>query len=164
MGKLKLEVNDDEIAARKEQYGFFALFTNHPGLSAEDMIAIYKSRNVVEEGFRALKSDSKIDPVYHSKDMRIETHTVLVVAGYLLLSLLRAILYYNGMEYSYGGLTDTIKSGNAVEVFYEHGQLRNRLYIQRPVNPAADLEAIFRELKIKVPMFDVKEVVPTNNS
>ena len=34
----------------------------------------------------------------------------------------------------------------------------------RPVKPAADLEAIFRELKIKVPMFDVKEVIPTNNS
>ena len=28
----------------------------------------------------------------------------------------------------------------------------------------ADLEAIFRELKIKVPTFDVKEVVPTNIS
>ena len=163
-GKLKLEVNETGIDARKEQYGFFTLFTNHPGLSAEDMIAIYKSRNLVEEGFRALKSDSKIDPVYHSKDMRIETHTVLVVAGYLLISLLRAILYNSGITYSFGGLTDIIRSGNAVEGFYEHEQLRNRLYIQRPVKPAADLEAIFRELKIKVPMFDVKEVVPTNNS
>ena len=28
----------------------------------------------------------------------------------------------------------------------------------------ADLEVIFRELKIKVPTFDVKEVVPTNIS
>ncbi len=96
----------------------------------------------MEEGFRALKSDSKIDPVYHSKDMRIETHTVLVVAGYLLISLLRAILYNSGITYSFGGLTDIIRSGNAVEGFYEHEQLRNRLYIQRPVKSAADLEAI----------------------
>ena len=164
MGKLELNVNDKEIETRKEQYGFFVLFTNHPGLSAEEMIAIYKSRNLVEEGFRALKTDSKIDPVYHSKDMRIETHTVLVVAGYLLLSLLRAILSDRGIAYSFGGLRDTIKSGNAVEGFYKHEQLRNMLYIRRPVKPAADLEAIFRELKIKVPMFDVKEVVPTNIS
>ena len=120
------------------------------------MIAIYKSRNLVEDGFRALKSDSKIDPVYHSKDMRIETHTVLVVAGYRLISLLRAILKRSGMEYSYGGLKDMIKSRNAVESFYEHEQLRNRLYIRRPVKPSVDLEAIFRELKLRVPMFDVK--------
>ncbi len=163
-GKLKLEVNETEITARKEHYGFFTLFTDHLGLSAEEIIAIYKSRNLVEEGFRSLKSDSKIDPVYHSKDMRIETHTVLVVAGYLLTSLLRAILNSNGMEYSFGGLKDTIKSGNAVEGFYEHEKLRNRLYIHRPVKPTADLEAIFRELKIKVPTFDVKEVIPTNIS
>jgi len=163
-GKLKLEVNETEIAARKEYYGFFALFTDHRGVSAEEIIAIYKSRNLVEEGFRALKSDSKIDPVYHSKDMRIETHTVLVVAGYLLTSLLRAILNRSGIAYSFVGLKDMIKSGNAVEGFYEHEQLRNRLYIYRPVKPAADLEAIFRELKIKVPTFDVKEVIPTNIS
>lgn len=163
-GKLKLVVNETEISARKEHYGFFTLFTDHRGLSAEEIIAIYKSRNLVEDGFRALKSDSKIDPVYHSKDMRIETHTVLVVSGYLLTSLLRAILKSSGMEYSFGGLKDTIKSGNAVEGFYEHEKLRNRLYIYRPVKPAADLEAILERLKIKVPTFDVKEVIPTNNS
>ena len=118
----------------------------------------------MEEGFRALKSDSKVDPVYHSKDMRIETHTVLVVAGYLITSLLRAILLRSGITYSFGGLKDTIKSGNAIEGFYEHEKLRNRLYIYRPVKPTADLEAIFRELKIKVPTFDVKEVIPTNIS
>jgi len=38
------------------------------------------------------------------------------------------------------------------------------MLIYRPVKPAAELEAIFRELKIKVPTFDVKEVIPTNNS
>lgn len=46
----------------------------------------------MEQGFRSLKSDMEIAPVYHSKDKRIETHTVLVISGYLLLSLLRAVL------------------------------------------------------------------------
>ncbi|MEA1907355.1 MAG: transposase, partial [Euryarchaeota archaeon] len=138
-GKLKLEVNETEIAARKEHCGFFTLFTDHQKLSAEGIITIYKSRNLVEEGFRSLKSDSKIDPVYPSKDMRIEAHAVLVVAGYLINSLLRAILNCSGMVYSFGGLKDAIKSGNAVEGFCEHGKLENRLYIYRPVKPTADL-------------------------
>ncbi|MCK4811305.1 MAG: hypothetical protein KAS74_03430 [Methanosarcinales archaeon] len=46
------------------------------------------------------------------------------------------------MEYPFGGLKDTIKSGNAVEGFYEHEKLRNMLYIYRPVKHAADLEVI----------------------
>ena len=72
----------------------------------------------------------------------VQTHTVLVVAGYLIISLLRAILKSGGMEYSFGGLKDTIKSGNAAEGFYEHEKLRNRLYIYRPVKHAADLEVV----------------------
>ena len=51
----------------------------------------------MEQGFRSLKSDMEIAPVYHSKDKRIETHTVLVISGYLLLSLLRAVLSAKGL-------------------------------------------------------------------
>jgi len=80
-GKSELQTDYNEIKSRKDRYGFFVLFTGHSGLSAEEVLAIYKSRGVVEEGFRALKSDMAIDPVYHSKDMRIETHTVMVVLG-----------------------------------------------------------------------------------
>ena len=66
--------------------------SEHPGLSDEEVFAIYKSQEIVEAGFRALKSDMAIDHVYHSKDMRIETHTVMVVLGYLMMSVLRPIL------------------------------------------------------------------------
>ncbi|HJH32586.1 MAG TPA: hypothetical protein C5S50_10545 [Methanosarcinaceae archaeon] len=38
-----------------------------------------------------LFSNIPAESAYHSKDMRIETHVILVVFGYLLLSLLRVI-------------------------------------------------------------------------
>ncbi len=78
--KIEVEINDKVLEARKNGYGFFVLFTNHIGLSAEKLIKIYKSRDIVEQGFRALKSDLEIDPVYHSRDDRIESH-VRVVFG-----------------------------------------------------------------------------------
>lgn len=84
-GKWELDVDYNGIESRKERYRFFVLFTEHPGLSAEEMLVIYKSREIIEEGFRALKSNMWIDPVYHSEDMRIETHTVMVVLGYLMM-------------------------------------------------------------------------------
>ena len=48
-----------QLEARKNGYGFFVLSS---GLSVEELIDIYKSRNIVEQGFKALKSDySKMD-------------------------------------------------------------------------------------------------------
>lgn len=162
--KLELKINKEKLEVRKKYYGYFVLFTEHQGISAKEILEIYKSRDIVEEGFRTLKSDLEIDPVYHSKDERIETHTVMVVFGYLLLSLLRAILEKVGIHYSFGKLKEIIKSGNAVEGIFEHEKLENRLQIWRPIKLISELEEIFKEIKIKIPTFDVKKVIPTKLS
>lgn len=160
-GKFVLEINDGKIESRKKNYGYFVLFTEHQKLLAEEILTIYKSRGMVEEGFRAIKSDLELDPVYHSKDERIETHTIMVVFGYLLLSLLRAILDQFGYKYSFGMLKEICKSGNAVEGFYENERLKHKLHIWRPIKLKPELEEIFKAIMIKIPKFDVKEVIPT---
>jgi transposase len=159
--KIDIEINDTILEARKKGYGFFVLFTNHEGLSAEKLINIYKSRDIVEQGFRALKSDLEIDPVYHSRDDRIETHTVMVVFGYLLISLLSVALNERKINYSFGELKELIRSGNAVEGFYENENLKKKLKIWRPIKLRDELEEIFRKLMIKIPCFDVEECIPT---
>ncbi len=159
--ELELKINKNKLEDRKKYYGYFVLFTDHQRISAKEILEIYKTRNIVEEGFRALKSDMAIDPIYHSKDERIETHTVMVVFGYLLLSLLRAILDKVGIHYSFGMLKEIIKSGNAVEGFFDHEKLENRLYIWRPIKLIVELEEIFKAIMLKIPTFDVKEVIPT---
>jgi transposase len=161
-GRVELEIDINDLDDRKMRYGFFVLFTEHQNMLAEKILEIYKSRELVEEGFRALKSDLEINPTYHSKDMRIETHVILVVFGYLFLSLLRQILKEKDMAYSFEHLKETIISGNAVEGFYENEQLKNRLYLWRPIKPRMELDEIFKALKIKAPKFDVKECIPTD--
>jgi len=160
--KIEVEIDDSVLEARKKGYGFFVLFTNHLGLSAKELIEIYKSRDIVEQGFRALKSDLEIDPVYHSRDDRIETHTVMVVFGYLLMSLLSVALNGRKISYSFGELKELIRSGNAVEGFYENEMLKNRIKLWRPIKLGDELEELFRKLKIKIPGFDVKECIPTD--
>jgi transposase len=161
-GTKEVEIDNKVLETRKKRYGFFVLFTNHKKLSAEEFIAIYKSRDTVEQGFRALKSDLEIDPVYHSRDDRIETHTVMVVFGYLLMSLLNVALNEMKITYSFGELKELIRSGNAVEGFYENEILKKRLKLWRPIKLGAELEEIFRKLMIKIPGFDVKESIPTD--
>ncbi len=160
--KIEVEIDDDVLETRKQEYGFFVLFTNHRELSAEELIKIYKIRDIVEQGFRALKSDLEIDPVYHSRDDRIETHTVMVVFGYLLMSLLSVALNERKLSYSFGELKELIRSGNAVEGFYENKMLKNKLKLWRPTKLGDELEEIFRKLMIKIPGYDVKECVPTD--
>jgi len=158
----EVKINDEVLKARKNRYGFFVLFTNHQGLSAKELIKIYKSRDIVEQGFRALKSDLEIDPVYHSRDDRIETHIVMVVFGYLLMSLLNAALNERKISYSFGELKELIRSGNAVEGLYENEMMKKKLKLWRPIKLSDELEEIFKKLMIKIPGFDVKECIPTD--
>jgi transposase len=59
------------------------------------MIEIYKSRDLVEQAIKSLKSNIEINPNYHKTDKGRETHAVCVVYGYFLLSLLHALLKEN---------------------------------------------------------------------
>ena len=104
----------------------------------------------------------ELNPVFHSRDMRIENHVILVVLGYFLLSPLQAILNKRAVKYSFRKLKETIISGNAVKGFYEHEQLKNRLYLWRPIKPDKEFEDVFIALKIKRPQFYVKECIPTD--
>jgi len=98
-GKLKLKVDDGELSARRNRYGFFGVFTNHKELSDRELIMTYKTKDLIEKGFEVLKSELEVFPISHSRDDRIETHIVLVIYGYFLLSLLRAILDNKGVEF-----------------------------------------------------------------
>ena len=61
-------------------------------------------------------------------------------------------------------LKEIIKSGHAVEGFFDHEKLENRLQIWRPIKLRRELEEIFKEIMIKIPTFDVKQVIPTKIS
>lgn len=79
-----------------------------------------------------------------------------------MLSPLRAILNERVLKYSFRKLKETILSGNAVEGLYEHEQLKNRLYLWRPIKTGKKLEEVFIALKIKRPQFYVKECILTD--
>ena len=155
--KLELEIDNEDLDTRREKFGFFALFTHHKDLTAKDIITIYKSKDLVEKGFEALNIDFNVCPINHSKDKRIETHIIFKICGYFFVSLLRAILKDKKIDYSFGELLYTIKSGTAIIGYYEHEIFKNkRLYVKRPTKMSADLTRIFRLLKIKIPKYDVK--------
>ncbi|GFO96376.1 hypothetical protein ig2599ANME_0565 [groundwater metagenome] len=73
------------------------------------------------------------------------------------------VLNERNIRYSFGELKSLIRSGNAVEGFYENEMLKKRLKLWRPIKLGDELEEIFRKLMIKIPSFDVKESIPTDS-
>ena len=101
--QFELVIDDTELKKRRKYFGFFVPFSNDTRLG-RGLIDIYKFRDTIEEGFRVLKTDMEITQEHHSRDDRIETHNVLVVCRYMLLSILRVILAAHGKKYSFAAL------------------------------------------------------------
>ena len=53
------------------------------------------------------------------------------------------------------------KSGNTIEAYYESDLLNKKLYIFRPIKQNDKLRTIFRKLKIKVPKFEIRNLMLT---
>ena len=155
--EIKLEMDKENLDARREKFGFFALFTQNKDLTAKDIIKIYKSRDLVEKGFEVLNTEVSVCPLHHSKDQRIETHTIFKICGYFFVSLLRAVLKDKKIDYSFSELLYTIKSGKGIAGYYEHKIFKDkRLCVKRPGPISDELTKILKILKIKIPKYDVK--------
>lgn len=65
------------------------MITNTPDLSPEEVIQCYKSLADIERGFRVLKSELEIGPVYHRLPDRIRANATLCFMALILYRVLR---------------------------------------------------------------------------
>jgi len=84
--KVSARQNFPAIEDSKTRFGKHILFTNRETLSLEEVIRVYRDRNVVEEAFRITKSDHwvKWDPAFHWTDSKIKIHALSCVIALLL--------------------------------------------------------------------------------
>ncbi|MFA5596263.1 MAG: IS1634 family transposase, partial [Pusillimonas sp.] len=67
--------------------------TNTAQLSTTDVVARYKSLADIERGFKMLKSDIEIGPVYHRLPDRIRAHAYICFIALVLARVMRARLH-----------------------------------------------------------------------
>lgn len=83
----------DELALQEEEKtdGVFALLTNYPidKVNANQLLAIYRSRNEVEVDFRDMKGLLNLEQVFLQLPERIDCYLFLKVLAYFVLALLR---------------------------------------------------------------------------
>ena len=92
----------DEAAQQRAELmdGKLLLVTNVTDLSAEEIVRRYKSLADIERGFRVLKSEIEIAPVFHRLPERIKAHASLCFMALILYRVMRARLKLAGHEAS----------------------------------------------------------------
>lgn len=80
--------------------GKLILVTNVPDLKPEELIARYKALADIERGFRVLKSEIEIAPVFHRLPQRIRAHALICFLALVLYRVMRMRLKDRGSPYS----------------------------------------------------------------
>jgi transposase len=88
---------DEKAIEKAERFdGKLVLVTNVQDFSAEEIVYRYKALADIERGFRVLKSDLEIAPVYHRLPERIEAHALICFMALVLYRVMRMRLRANG--------------------------------------------------------------------
>lgn len=80
--------------------GKLILVSNMPDHTPGDLVARYKALADIERGFRALKSEIEIAPVYHRLPTRIRAHALICFMALILYRVLRMRLKDRGTQVS----------------------------------------------------------------
>ena len=71
------DMNEQALALAERMDGKLLLVTNTQDLSPSEVVSRYKSLADIERGFRVLKSELGIGPVYHRLPERIRAHAMI---------------------------------------------------------------------------------------
>ena len=92
---------DEQAIARAEIFdGKLVLVTNVADLAASEIVTRYKNLADIERGFRVLKSDLEIAPVFHRLPDRIRAHALICFLALVLYRVMRMRLKASGSSAS----------------------------------------------------------------
>ncbi len=83
------EIDPDALALAELMDGKLLLVTNTPDLSPQGVVDRYKSLADIERGFRVLKSEIEIGPVFHRLPERIKAHAAICFVALILYRVMR---------------------------------------------------------------------------
>jgi len=96
----RYEIDEKALARAELMDGKLLLVTNAEGLSAPNVIQRYKSLADIERGFKVLKSEIEIAPVFHRLPERIRAHASICFMALMLYRVMRQRLKLAGHKAS----------------------------------------------------------------
>lgn len=94
------EIDEQKQRDAEKLDGKLLLITNVEDLAPEQVVQHYKSLADIERGFRVLKSDLEIGPIYHRLPRRIKAHATICFMALVMTRIMRQRLKANDSAYS----------------------------------------------------------------
>ena len=94
------EMDEAALARAQLMDGKLMLVTNVKDMQADEIVSRYKSLADIERGFRVLKSEIEIAPVYHRLSERIKAHASICFMALILYRVMRQRLKRAGSDLS----------------------------------------------------------------
>jgi len=143
---------DDEALARAELMdGKLLLVTNVADLAPKEVVASYKALADIERGFKILKSEIEIAPVFHRLPERIRAHAMLCFIALILYRVMRGRLKLAGVE---------VSPERALEQLRTIQRHRVRINDAEPIEGISSIDAtqanLFHALKLPKPTRDAQ--------
>jgi transposase len=141
------EIDHDAQALAELMDGKLLLVTNTPDLSPQGVVERYKSLADIERGFRVLKSEIEIGPVFHRLPERIKAHAAICFI---------ALILYRVMRQRLSSAEAHLSPERALEELQklQHHQIRIN-QADRPVTGISRLsetqDRVFAALRLKKP-------------
>lgn len=141
------EIAPDALALAELMDGKLLLVTNTPDLSPQGVVDRYKSLADIERGFRVLKSEIEIGPVFHRLPSRIKAHAAICFIALILYRVMRQRLRSADAQLSPERALAELQK-------LQHHQIRIN-QAERPVTGISRLsdtqDRVFAALKLKKP-------------
>lgn len=93
-------IDERALAHARLMDGKLLLVTNASDLAPDDVIKRYKSLADIERGFRVLKSEIEIGPIYHRLPDRIRAHATICFIALILYRVMRSRLHASDLGFS----------------------------------------------------------------
>ncbi len=144
--KKSVKINEEKIKEDAIYDGIFVLTTNTK-LSCLQVVERYKDLWQIENGFRQLKDELEMGPLYHWKDRRIRAHIMICFMAFCLRVALYKKLkaYFKKEKFSLTALLSDLKSLHAIGLTITNKTVKIRTELKDGANH------IFRALSMRVP-------------
>ncbi len=96
--------------------GKLGILTNVPDMAKDDVVDHYNQRSDIESGFRTLKSELKIAPVFHRLPARIKSHGLICFLALLLYRMVRMRLRAKGISASASTVLELLRDIKQIEL------------------------------------------------
>ena len=138
------KISEKKVDQDKDFDGVFVL-TSNAMLTAPKVVEAYRGLWQIEQGFKQLKSELKLGPIYHYTDKRIRGHVFICFLALIMRRLLTQYLLKKYKNASYPDCMDDLKSLSVVEMKVKDEELHMLTEIKK------NAKKFFKCLDLKVP-------------